>query len=119
MFDVIYECSPIILGVTITTFPSILDNISDKSVGFFFEGDFDCFALNKGAKLDVVLLFVLPEYPESGADFEVLNTGSSNSDWLYLIWLHKVGFPIEIKAKIRHHIICCYHNFMRQNYDNN
>ena len=28
------------------------------------------------------------------------------------------GFSIEIKTEIRYHIICCYHNFIRQNYDN-
>ena len=36
------------------------------------------------------------------------------------LYFNLVGaFPIEIKTKIRYHIICCYHNFTLWNYDNN
>ena len=36
------------------------------------------------------------------------------------IFVHSLGgFPIEIKTRIRYHVICCYHNFTLWNYDNN
>ena len=31
----------------------------------------------------------------------------------YPLFSKQGGFPIEIKTKIRYHIICCYHNSIR------